>query len=50
MYEHVLYAKKDGVGTVTLNRPTVLNALNRRMLGDLEAVLADAAGDGDVER
>ena len=42
VYERVLYAKKDGVGTITLNRPAVLNALNGRMLGELDAAPADA--------
>jgi enoyl-CoA hydratase/carnithine racemase len=35
----VLYAVKDGVGTITLNRPRVLNALDT----ELSAGLADAA-------
>jgi enoyl-CoA hydratase/carnithine racemase len=35
----VSYAVKDGVGTITLNRPRVLNALDH----DLAAQLADAA-------
>jgi enoyl-CoA hydratase len=47
-YEHLLYAKKDRVATITLNRPAVLNALNGRMLGELEAVLAEAAADAEV--
>ena len=35
----MIYEVKDGVGTITLNRPRVLNALD----GDLSASLADAA-------
>jgi enoyl-CoA hydratase/carnithine racemase len=26
-YEHVLFEKDDGVVTITINRPTLLNAL-----------------------
>ena len=36
----VLYAVRDGVGTITLNRPAVLNALDM----DLTIQLAEAAG------
>ena len=48
VYEHLLYAKKERVGTITFNRPTVLHALNRRMLEELEAVLKEAGEDGEV--
>lgn len=48
VYEHVLYAVKDRVATITLNRPSVLNALNERMMGEIEAVLAEAAADSAV--
>jgi enoyl-CoA hydratase len=47
-YEHLLYAKKERVATITLNRPAVLNALNRRLLGELEGALAEAEGDAEV--
>ncbi len=37
-YQHILLDREDGVGIVTLNRPDVLNAMNRQ----LSAELADA--------
>src|SRR5262249_24744034 len=30
-YKHILVAREDGVGIVTLNRPQVLNAINRKL-------------------
>jgi enoyl-CoA hydratase len=47
-YENLLYAKKERVGTITFNRPTVLHALNRRMLQELEEVLTGAREDPEV--
>jgi enoyl-CoA hydratase len=46
--ETVLYEKKGGVAYVTLNRPKVLNALNRRALADLRAAFEDARDDAEV--
>jgi enoyl-CoA hydratase/carnithine racemase len=34
-YEHILVEREEGVGTVTLNRPDVLNAMNRRLGAEL---------------
>jgi len=34
-YEHILLDREDGVGIVTLNRPEVLNAMNRRLFAEL---------------
>jgi enoyl-CoA hydratase len=38
----------DGVARVTLNRPEVLNAINRDLLADLDAVLQQAEADPEV--
>jgi enoyl-CoA hydratase/carnithine racemase len=46
-YEHILVDKEDGVGIVTLNRPEVLNAMNRRLMTELaDALKALDADDG----
>jgi enoyl-CoA hydratase len=45
-YECILVEKEQGVGLVTLNRPEVLNALNRQLTWELhDAVLAMNADD-----
>jgi enoyl-CoA hydratase/carnithine racemase len=34
-YEHILVEREDGVGILTLNRPEVLNAMNRKLGAEL---------------
>src|SRR2546430_3677435 len=34
-YEHILVDAEDGVGILTLNRPDKLNAMNRKLAGEL---------------
>src|SRR6266853_452284 len=46
--EAILYAKKGAVAYVTLNRPKVLNALNKRTWEDLKAAFEDAQDDAAV--
>ena len=46
--ENVLYEKKGAIAYVTLNRPSVLNALNGALLADLRAALEDARDDTSV--
>ncbi|HET8577388.1 MAG TPA: enoyl-CoA hydratase/isomerase family protein [Methylomirabilota bacterium] len=44
----VLYEVKDGVGTITLNRPAVLNALHASLAAELAETTERAAKDPDV--
>src|SRR6059036_2569205 len=46
--ENVLYEKKGAIAYVTLNRPKVLNALNRRTWEDLRTAFEDARDDTAV--
>ena len=47
-FQRLRYDVADGVGTVTLNRPDKLNALDTVMLEELLAVLQQADGDDAV--
>src|SRR5580704_9618028 len=46
--ETVLYEKKTGIAYITLNRPKVLNALNKKAIADLRAAFEDARDDAEV--
>lgn len=47
-YEFISVVTEQGVSTLTLNRPDVLNAFNRPMARELQEVLAAAATDSTV--
>lgn len=47
-YENILVEKRDGIAFITVNRPKVLNALNRKTVEELGEALRDARGDGGV--
>jgi enoyl-CoA hydratase/carnithine racemase len=47
-FETVTYGKKGAVAYVTMNRPKVLNALNKTALSDLKAAFEDARDDSFV--
>src|SRR6266511_1332220 len=47
-YETVLYEVEQGVGTVTFNRPAVLNAINAPMIEELQDVFTKLKDDANV--
>jgi enoyl-CoA hydratase len=47
-FECILYEKKEGIAVITLNRPQVLNAMNKQLWLDMERALADAREDDSV--
>lgn len=48
MTDPVLYESNNGVATITLNRPDVLNAIDNDLAGGLRAAVERAAGDAQV--
>jgi enoyl-CoA hydratase len=47
--ECVIYDKKEGVAVIRLNRPQVLNAMNKQLWLDVQASLDDARDDQQVK-
>jgi enoyl-CoA hydratase len=45
VYQNLLYEKKERIGIVIFNRPKLLNALDRRTMEELDAILTEARGD-----
>jgi enoyl-CoA hydratase len=47
-YANIVYEKKEGVATITLNRPKVLNALSVALTAELDDALEDAENDATI--
>jgi enoyl-CoA hydratase len=48
-YACILYEKDQGIATLKLNRPKVLNAMNKQLWLDIQAALEDANNDPKVK-
>jgi len=48
-FECIIYEKNDGIATIKLNRPKVLNAMNKQLWLDFQAALDDAQADSAVK-
>lgn len=49
MYKNILFEKSDGIGFVTINRPQVLNALNKETMVELKDVVRVIGNDNDIK-
>ncbi len=47
-FECIIYEKKENIAIIKLNRPKVLNAMNKRLWLDLQQALADTIDDEKV--
>src|SRR5215467_2243916 len=48
VFTNVLYEKKNAIAYITVNRPKVLNALNKSIVADLKAAFEEARDDSEV--
>jgi len=48
IFENILVDKDGAIGIVTLNRPSVLNALNTKLLGELSFALLELERNADI--
>jgi enoyl-CoA hydratase len=44
-YKNIIVEKKDGIGTITMNRPQVLNALNIETIEELARAVKELEDD-----
>ena len=47
-YENIIVERDDGVGVITLNRPTVLNALSRALSRELDEAITELEADTKI--
>ena len=47
-YDFLLLKKRDGIAYVTINRPDKLNALNRKVMQELQECFQDIEKDNEV--
>ena len=48
-FENILFEESNGIGYITINRPTKLNALNKATIEDLHEAFVSAEEDADIK-
>jgi len=49
MYKDLIYEKKDGMARITINRPSVMNALTPALLSEMKSAVSEAGKDNEVK-
>jgi enoyl-CoA hydratase len=48
-FECIIYEKEEGIATIKLNRPKVLNAMNKQLWLDFQVALEDVKNDTEIK-
>ena len=48
-YEYIIVERDNNVGVITLNRPEVLNALNRALYKELDTAVGEMEADPEIK-
>ncbi len=48
-FECIIYEKNEGIATIKLNRPKVMNAMNKQLWLDFQVALEDVKNDADIK-
>ncbi|RLC02855.1 MAG: enoyl-CoA hydratase/isomerase family protein [Deltaproteobacteria bacterium] len=48
-FECIIYEKAEGIATIKLNRPRVMNAMNKQLWLDFQAALEDVRNDAEIK-
>jgi len=48
-FNNILFSENNGIATITINRPSKLNALNKETITELHTAFAKAGNDAAVK-
>jgi enoyl-CoA hydratase len=48
-YENLIYEKRDGAARITINRPSVMNAITPGLLSEMRSAIVEAGNDDEVK-
>ena len=48
LFDTLLYEKENGIGMINFNRPQNMNAMNNKLIQELDQILGEVASDDDI--